>query len=135
MTAALVAFCGFLALVTAWQTLVLWLAGRAAGRHGPPDYYRWGWRHWKARAARGLNTNGPGIYIQLTWLPIAVYIGQTINARQRFTAEGRDIMALAFAWGIFIPADETDLDELERWLIRWLPWCRALGFNRTRGGS
>jgi hypothetical protein len=132
MTAVAVV-CGVLAAITAWQTAVVLTASLRWGTG--VDYYRWGWRGWKARAARGLDTRTACCYVQFGWVPVVAYAGQSVNPTNRFRGEGQNIMALVFAWGLAIHCHPGDMNDMERFLIRLLPWCRWFGFNLTGGGS
>ena len=100
LTGPLAIVLGALAAITGWQTIVIWTAALRWGTG--VDYYRWGSRGWKTRAARGLETTTACCYVQFGWIPIAAYPGQSVNPVNRFRSEGKNIMALVFAWGIAI---------------------------------
>ena len=93
--------CGILCALSTWTTLVVLSASLRWGTG--VDYYRWGWRSWRARCPRGLDTTTPSCYIQFGWAPLPllpVYAGQSVNPTARFRSEGKEIMALAFAFGM-----------------------------------
>lgn len=98
------------------------------------DGFVWGWRSWRARRPRGLDTDTPAVYVQF-FGPLPVYVGQSVNVANRFRGEGREIMALLFWFGAVVPCRAEHMNAAERALIRAFPWCRLFGFNLTDGGS
>lgn len=132
MKLALIAVCTLGTLITSWTAAIVYIT---CARWGTGyDLYWWGWRNWRARTPHQLDTRTPAVYLQYPILPIPVYAGQSVNPTERFRSEGKEIMALTFAWGLAIHCHQTDLDTAERHLIRWLPWCRWLRYNLTQGG-
>ena len=76
----------------------------------------------------------PGVYVQ--WcLVVPVYVGQSKDMGRRLDEHAESRMVSWFTHWSAVQAAPSELNSLERSLIRAYPWCRALGFNRTGGGS
>jgi hypothetical protein len=131
MTAALAVFCAAGAIISGYTFVYL---AAAAGGISNWRLGVWGLpRRARARRLHMQEPDWPCVYVHfcLLW---PVYVGKTIQATGRMRAEAKEIMCLFFTHTIAIPTAATDLDRVERGLIRAFRTSRV-GFNLTEGNA